>query len=213
MSAAMKKVPSIRLPAQCRPITPKLGTSALTRPNHQSPSFLLSLLNCIVSQRRGGGGGSRWCYQCISQIPVGQAAVNATSHPISTARCSTWQQIRNCSDLRSTQYVPGKNMFSKPAVPISIYHGPSASGVPGEPSRVGPTNNPGGVPGASSPLTGGLASTCSAIIVKIVWTTRNNCPVAICRKVATGMPPSDIRGGSVRQSRSVVKPDVFRSHH
>ena len=68
MSAAMKKVPSSRLPAQCRPITPKLGTSALTRPNHQSPSFLLSLLNCIVSQRRGGGGGSRWCYQCISQI-------------------------------------------------------------------------------------------------------------------------------------------------
>ena len=47
----------------------------------------------------------------------------------------------------------------------------------------------------------------------VVWTTRNNCPVAICRKVATGMPLSDIRGGSVRQSRSVVKPDVFRSHH
>ena len=108
---------------------------------------------------------------------------------------------------------PGKISSASLLSQSASTHGPSASGEPGVPSRVGPTNNPGGVPGASSPLTGGLASTCSAIIVKIVWTTRNNCPVAICRKVATGMPISDIRGGSVRQSRSVVKPDVFRSHH
>ena len=108
---------------------------------------------------------------------------------------------------------PGKTCAASRLSQSASKPGPSASGEPGVPSRVGPTNNPGGVPGASSPPTGRLASTCSAIIVKIVWTKRNNCPVAICRKVATGMPISDIRGGSVRQSRSVVKPDVFRSHY
>ena len=42
---------------------------------------------------------------------------------------------------------PGKISSASLLSQSASTHGPSASGEPGVPSRVGPTNNPGGVPG------------------------------------------------------------------